>query len=157
MATDRFACLLAQAAVRGLLNLEHADYDDPKWWRHFRLLLDGLEQDNRLRWAEHVHRHNTAVAQIPGVTKESFEEASKSADANLRSIQRKLFPWEQHDEPTRDVDAWREAYIKRFGDWRTDPTAKANLDALVAHLEKRAKEGAEMLAKKQGLARSAAR
>lgn len=106
---------------------------------------------------EHVHRHNTAVLTVPNSSAEAFDAANKGSMSNLSSIEAQLFPYEKKRQVTvPDLDTYRQAYKDRFGDWQNDPVAKANLDRLVAFLQKRADEGAKKLARKPaGNARSA--
>lgn len=131
-----------------MIDFAEADLFDRKWWRKLRLLLNGLERDNQLRWAETVHRHNTAVAGVPDLKPDVFEKASKHAAENLEGIYGTLFPYARKDgDRSQEIDSYRKAYVERFGDWQTDPAAKANLDRLVEFLTKRAAEGAAALAR----------
>ncbi len=96
-----------------------------------------------------MHRHNTAVLQVPYLKDETFKAAREGASTNLTTLEKLLFPYVKTAEGKRDVKNLREMYVATFGDWQTDPVAKANLDRLVAHLQKRADEGARALARMQ--------
>ncbi len=141
-----------QAEMRGLLNPKEFRRYDLQCHQKTHLLLGALERDNRLRWSEILHRHNTAVMQVPDIDDSSFKSAKAAAQANLDSISDKLFPYEKKKEgiALEEAKAYRERYIEAFGDWENDPVAKAKFEATVAMLKARSEEGHKALARMRG-------
>ena len=121
--------------MQGIIDFSKADFDDPKWWRRVRLLLDGLEQQNEREQLDRLHRHNTALLGA-ALDNEVFQQAQKKSMAVIDLIDATYFAGiesEKEEQKLRVVrqriDSWEQRHGK-LDDPKTQQKIRDTANAL---------------------------
>jgi hypothetical protein len=84
---------MIQAAAAGVVDFGRADPRDPKWWRHLRLIIDRLEQENFKEWHRLYNERVVSVLARNDLTQESNDRLLDESDARIDGIVKVMFPW----------------------------------------------------------------
>lgn len=88
---------MVQAAATGVVDFGRADPRDPKWWRHLRLIVDHLEQDNLKEYHRLYNDRVISILGRPDLSRDSAEKLIEESDSRINSIAKILFPWADLD------------------------------------------------------------
>lgn len=84
---------MVQAAAAGVIDFGRADPMDNKWWRHLRLILNQLEQENLKEYHRLYNDRVVAMLCRTDLSRESAEKLLEESDSRIGSMVKIMFPW----------------------------------------------------------------
>jgi hypothetical protein len=109
---------MVQAAAAGVVDFSRADPDDPKWWRHLRLVLDQLERNHLKEYHRLYNERVISVLSRADLARESGEKLLEESDSRIDNIAKIMFPWADLDRTTirqEQAKQLRELWESWFG------------------------------------------
>jgi hypothetical protein len=127
---------MIRAAARGAVDFCRADPDDRRFWNRLALILDELENDDRLELLRMHHDRYVNLLARGDLTAESMDRLRGGHERLMAAVGRRLFPWEtdEKDDIRTGTEQLRDRWVQAFGD-PDDPKVAAAIDATVRLLE----------------------
>lgn len=143
-----------ESVAQGKLDCRQADWRDPSWWRHCRLVLQQMECDDEVLILQAALRLQTSFLGNSQLSEEGWKEVQERCQQILQRLLKRLRPWQKDALPTRESQ--REAVIRRYkevyGD-PDDPAFQAKLEASLRALEEQDRLEAEQEQKRASMSR----
>ena len=119
--------LTVDAAVEGIIDYKEARFNDPAWWRRFRLLIEGLNRRKNYVVADAAYRLQLAKLLVPNLKEEALQETAQTLLERFYDIVGAVRPWEGRSYEARkrsEISDYRQQYEEAFGWDPTDPAFK---------------------------------
>lgn len=84
---------MVRAQVTGAIDFERFDPNDKWWWRKLTFILKELDTQDSKDIAKINHHHWTAMATVPDLDPEQWEEAKLNASEYLAEVTGLYYPW----------------------------------------------------------------
>ena len=93
MEQDRAAVLTVRSAVRGIIDYRQADWHNPMWWKRWRYLIGGMENETQTQLIELVYKYQLALMSNSTLSANDFSGVQKEARSLFSSIENETKPW----------------------------------------------------------------
>jgi hypothetical protein len=122
---------MIRAASRGIVDFSRANVRDINWWRRVNMLIQRMEQDDKLPalFAELVHL--CGLVGISNLEGNVLKEVTKAAGESVQDLRDAVTPWFPRDKiVAAEIEQVGELYRSVFGD-PNSPEFQSQFDAYV--------------------------
>ena len=138
---------MVRVATRGLVDFTKAKLLDPKWWRYYFVVLDGMVRDDDLYLIDRQRQHHLAMISNGNLTDEGFERHQDRSVQRMYDMLALVRPWEETDEVNRKKAEYaqlKQLWEASFGKM-DDPQTQKNIADEVARMQQRSDESSKYI------------
>ena len=152
MEGDRAAALTLQSAVTGVIDYSKADIRSPSWWRTWRLLINGMEQQNRGKLLHNAYEFQLALVSNNRISADDFSKSQRTAKELFEDMDAVYRPWVGITAERRlksESDAFKEQWEQLAGFKLSDAEARKNWESQIKQVIKDKADAAQEEARKE--------